>query len=167
MPNVSGSAPLLRRVGDHPRKRQRRRHRIERIAVDLVHDRRMQRRRHRDGIAVEAEIERRHDRHLDVTKPEARGDRDRRQQMRGVEQADIELVADVRPRHFPHQRDVEPFGGGKTLVDGDDQRGGVDQRNEADMQRCGHFSNSDAVRIDCAISPIFFFSRIAVERIST
>ena len=31
----------------------------------------------------------------------------------------------------------------------------------------GHFSNSDAVRIDCAISPIFFFSRIAVERIST
>ena len=31
----------------------------------------------------------------------------------------------------------------------------------------GHFSSSDAVRIDCAISPIFFFSRIAVERIST
>jgi two-component system, response regulator / RNA-binding antiterminator len=43
----------------------------------------------------------------------------------------------------------------------------VDQRNEADMQRCRHFSNSDAVRIDCAISPIFFFSRIAVDRIST
>ena len=87
--------------------------------------------------------------------------------MRGVEQADIELVADVRPRHFAHQRDVEPFGGGKALVDGDDQRGGIDQRNEADMQRCRHFSISDAVRIDCAISPIFFFSRIAVERIST
>ncbi len=30
-----------------------------------------------------------------------------------------------------------------------------------------HFRISDAVRIDCAISPIFFFSRIAVERIST
>ena len=87
--------------------------------------------------------------------------------MRGVEQADIELVADIRPRHFPHQRDVEPFGCGKSLVDGDDQRGGIDQRNEAYVKRCGHFSNSDAVRIDCAISPIFFFSRIAVERSST
>ena len=30
-----------------------------------------------------------------------------------------------------------------------------------------HFSSSDAVMIDCAISAIFFFSRIAVERIST
>ena len=87
--------------------------------------------------------------------------------MRGVEQADIELVADVRPRHFPHQRDVEAFGGGKPLVDGHDQGGGVYQRNEPDAKRCRHFSNSDAVRIDCAISPIFFFSRIAVERIST
>ena len=99
--------------------------------------------------------------------PEARGDRDRRQQMRGVEQADIELVADVRPRHFPHQRDVEPLVRGKSLVDGDDQRGGIDQRNEPDVKRRAHFSSSDAVRIDCAISPIFFFSRIAVERIST
>ena len=167
MPKVSGSAPLLRRVGNDPRQRQRGRHRIEAVAVDFGHDRRMQRRRHRDGIAVEAEIERRHDRHLDVAEPEAGGDRDRRQQMRGIEQADIELVADVRPRHFPHQRDVEPFGRGKPLVDGDDQRGGIDQRNEADVKRCGHFSNSDAVRIDCAISPIFFFSRIAVERSST
>src|SRR5207302_5814446 len=62
---------------------------------------------------------------------------------------------------------VEPLGRGKALVDSDNQRGSVDQRNEADMQRFGHFSSSDAVRIDCAISPIFFFSRIAVERIST
>ena len=127
----------------------------------------MQRRRYRDRIAVEAQIEWRHNWHLDVSKPEARRNRYRRQQMRGVEQADIELVADIGPRHFPHQLDVEPFGRRKALVDGDDQRGGVDQRNEADMQRCRHFNSSEAVRIDCAISPIFFFSRIAVERIST
>ena len=88
--------------------------------------------------------------------------------MRGVEQADVELVADIRPRHFPHQRDVEPFGRGKPLVDGDDQRGGIDQRNETDVKRLtGHFSSSAAVTIDCAISPIFFFSRIAVDRSST
>jgi len=87
--------------------------------------------------------------------------------MSSVEQADVELVADIRPRHFPHQGDVEPFIGGKALVDGHDQGGGIDQRNEADMKRCSHFSNSDAVRIDCAISPIFFFSRIAVDRSST
>ena len=60
-----------------------------------------------------------------------------------------------------------PSAAAKPLVDGDDQGGGVDQRNEAYAQRCGHFSNSEAVRIDCAISPIFFFSRIAVERSST
>jgi len=44
---------------------------------------------------------------------------------------------------------------------------GLDQRNEVDPKRIAHFRSSDAVRIDCAISPIFFFSRIAVERIST
>ena len=87
--------------------------------------------------------------------------------MRGVEQADIELVADVGPRHFPDQRDIEPFGRAKPLVDGDDQGRGIDQWNESYAQRLGHFSNSEAVRIDCAISPIFFFSRIAVERSST
>ena len=167
MPKVSGSAPLLRRAATTRASAVAVAIGSKRIAVDLRHDRGMQRRRNGDRVAVEAEIERRHDRHLDVAEPEARGDRDRRQQMRGVEQADIELVADVRPRHFAHQGDVEPFGRGKTLIDGDDQRRGVDQRNEADVKRCAHFSNSDAVRIDCAISPIFFFSRIAVERSST
>ena len=63
--------------------------------------------------------------------------------------------------------DVEPLVRGKSLVDGDDQRGRIDQRNEPDVKRRAHFSSSDAVRIDCAISPIFFFSRMAVERIST
>src|SRR5258708_27341435 len=102
-----------------------------------------------------------------MSEPEAGGDRDRSQKMGSVEQADVELVADVRPRHFPYQGDVEPLRRGKSLVDGDDQRRGVDQRNESYAKRMGHFSNSDAVRIDWAISPIFFFSRMAVERSST
>ena len=153
--------------GDDARKRGGGHHRIETIAVDLGHDRRVQRRRHGDGIAVEAEIEGRCDRHLDVAEPEAGGDRHRREQMRGVEQADIELVADVRPRHFPHQRDVEALVPGKALVHRDDQGGRVDQRDEADTKGHTHFSISDAVRIDWAISLIFFFSRIAVERSST
>src|SRR3979490_19185 len=127
----------------------------------------MQRRRDRDRVAVEAEIERRRNQHLDVSEPEARRDRDRGQQVRGVEQADIKLVADVRPRHFPYQGDIETFGRGKSFVDGHDQRRGITKRNEAYAKRYRHFSNSDAVRIDCAISPIFFFSRIAVERSST
>ena len=152
---------------DDARERQRGRHGIDGVALDLAHDRGMQRRRYRDRIAIEAKIERRHDRHLDVSEAEAGGDRHRRQQMGGVEHADIELVADIGPRHLPHQRHIEPFGGRKALVDGDDQRGGIDQRDETDMQRCTHFNSSEAVRIDCAISPIFFFSRIAVERIST
>jgi hypothetical protein len=163
MPKVSGSAPRR----DHPRQRQRRRHRIERIAFDLAHDRRMQRRRYRDRIAVEAEIEGGDDRQLDVAEPQARRDRNRRQQVGGVEQADVEFVADIRPRHFPHQRDIEPFRLGEPLVDGDDQGCGIDQRNKTYAKRCGHFSNSEAVRIDWAISPIFFFSRIAVDRSRT
>ena len=86
--------------------------------------------------------------------------------MGGVKQPDIELVADVRPLHFPHQPDVESLFGAKSLVDGHNQGGGIDERDKADVKRFGHFKSSDAVRIDCAISPIFFFSRIAVERIS-
>ncbi|MGY4418853.1 hypothetical protein ACVWY2_001278 [Bradyrhizobium sp. JR6.1] len=167
MPNVNGSAPLLRRLATDAGKRARGRHRIEAVAVDLFHQRGVQRRRYGDGVAVEPEIERRCDRHLDVPEPEARGDCHRRQQMSGVEQADIELVADVRPRHFPYQRNIEAFSRRESLVDRDDQGGSVHQRNESDVQGCGHFRSSDAVRIDCAISPIFFFSRIAVERIST
>ena len=160
-----GAALAPRR--DDARQRQRGGHRIEAVSVDFRHDGRMQRRRNRDRVAVEAEIERRCDRQLDVAEAEARRDRDRRQQMGGVEQPDVELVADIRPRHFPHQCDVEPFRCGKALVDGHDKGRGIDQRDEAYAKRCGHFSNSDAVRIDCAISPIFFFSRIAVDRSST
>jgi len=48
--------------------------------------------------------------------------------MRGVEQPDIELVADIGPRHFPHQRDVEPSAAVNPLFDGDNQRRGVGQR---------------------------------------
>ncbi len=75
-------------------------------------------------------------------------------------------------RTFDHETsrtkvDIEAFGRGEAVVDGDDQCGGIDQRNETDAKRARHFRISDAVRIDCAISPIFFFSRIAVERIRT
>src|SRR6202011_2778691 len=102
-----------------------------------------------------------------VTDAEAESEGDGGQKMRGVEQADIELVADIGPRHFPHKVDFEPLLCGKSLVDRDDEGGGVNQRDETDLQRSAHFNISEAVRIDCAISPIFFFSRIAVERSST
>ena len=90
---------------------------------------------------------------------------DRRQQMRGVEQADIELVADVRPRDLAHQLDRQAFLGGKALVDGDDQRRRVGERDEADAQTVlGHFNSSAAVTTDCATSAIFLLSFIAVLR---
>ena len=162
-----GLGAALPSLGDDARQRGRRCHRVQTFAVDLRHDRRIQRRRDRDGIAVQAEIEGCGDRYLDVAEPETGGDRHRRQQMGGIKQADIELVADVRPRHFPHQCDVEAFIPGKALVHRDDQGGRIHQRNEADTKGRGHFRISDAVRIDWAISLIFFFSRIAVERIST
>ena len=43
----------------------------------------------------------------------------------------------------------ESFGGGKSPVHGNDQRGCIDQRNESNRKRCpGHFSSSAAVMID-------------------
>ncbi len=130
-------------------------------------DGRMQGGRDRDRVAIQPEAEGGDNRHLDVAEPERGGDGDRRQQMGRVEQADIELVAHVRPGDFAHQIDVEPFGGGEALVDGDDERARIDQWDEADGQPgAAHLSISAAVMIDCAISTIFFFSRIAVLRIS-
>ena len=123
-------------------------------------NRRMQRRRHRDGIAVHAEPERRDDRHLDVAEPEARRDRDGRDQMCGVEQPDIELVAHVRPRHLAHQLDVEALGRAEPLVDRDQQRGRVRERDESDAQPVAHLNSSAAVMTDCATSAIFLFSFI-------
>ena len=89
--------------------------------------------------------------------------------MRGVEQADVELVAHVRPRHFAHQLDVEAFLGGEALVDRDEQRGRVasgmkPMRNRAPL--VAHLNISAAVITDCAISAIFLFSFIAVLRSS-
>ena len=159
---------VLATCGHHPRQRFRGHHRIGRIAVGLAHDGRIQRGRHRDGVAVQTEIKGRNDGYLDLRQAERRCDGDRRQQMGCIEQADIELVADVRPRHLAHQCHVEAFGSREAFFDGDNQRGGVNQRDETDRERCiCHFNNSAAVTMDWAISPIFFFSRIAVERIST
>ena len=102
-----------------------------------------------------------------MAEAKARRDRDRCEQMRGIEQADIELVAHIRPRHFPDQLDIEAFRFRKSLVHRDDERSRVGEGNEPDPQfALAHLSISEAVMIDCAMSTIFFFSRIAVERIS-
>ena len=168
-----GTSFLARR--DHPQQRLRGRQRVQRITIHVGHDRRMKRRRNGDRVAVQSEIERRHDRDFYVAEAEARSDCDRRQQMRGVEQSEIQLVAYIRPRDFTNQRNVQPLFTRKPLADGHQQGGCIDKRNKPDPQRrqraalrvVRHFSISDAVMIDCAISAIFFFSRIAVERIST
>ena len=102
-----------------------------------------------------------------MTKTKTRGDGDRRDQMGAVEQPDIELVAYVRPGDFPHQFDVEAFLGREALVDRDQQRGRVGERDEPDAQaRIAHRSSSAAVITDCATSAIFLFSFIAVLRSS-
>ena len=149
------------------RQRQCRHFRVGYIAIGAAFQSREQPRRYGDGIAVQPEIKGRNDRHPYVANAEAGCDRDRGQQMRGVEQADIELVAHIRPRHFTHQLDVEIFGGGETEIGGDNQRGGVDQWNVTDTKSdCAHLNNSAAVSTDCAMSTIFLFSFIAVLRIS-
>ena len=130
-------------------------------------DRRVERRRYGDRVAVHAECKRRNDRHLDVTEAETRRDRDRRDHVRGVEHPDVELVADVCPRHLADQLDVESFSRGESLVDRDDERGRVTERDEADAQalmQVAHLNSSAAVITDCATSAIFLFSFMAVLR---
>jgi hypothetical protein len=156
--------------GDHAGERARRYDGIDDASLRRRGDGGVKRGRHRDGVAVHPQSERRHDRHLDVAEAEARCDRDRRQQMRGIEQADIELVAHVRPRHLAHELDIKPLGSGEALIDRNDQRGRVGQRDEPDPQSrlaCGHRSSSAAVTTDWATSAIFLFSFIAVLRSST
>jgi hypothetical protein len=152
---------------DYAGERACRYHRVTDVARGGAGNRRMQRGRDRNGIAVHAQAERRDDRHLDVTEAQARCDGDRRDQMRSIEQADIELVADIRPRDFPHQLDVEAFLRREALVHCDKQRRGVRERDESDAQPlAGHLNISDAMITDCATSAIFFFSFIAVLRSS-
>jgi hypothetical protein len=52
--------------------------------------------------------------------------------VRGIEQADVELVAHVRPGHFANKLDVEPFGGGEAFVDRDNQGRSVGEWDESD-----------------------------------
>jgi len=72
--------------GNHPRQRLRGRHRIKTVACEFAHDRAVERRRHRDRVAIETEIEGRHDRHLDMAEAQAGSNRHRCQKMRGLEQ---------------------------------------------------------------------------------
>ena len=123
--------------------------------------------RHRDGVAVHAQAEGRNDRHLDVTDAEARCDRNRRYEMGRVEQADVELVAHVRPRHLAHQIDIQPFLRRKPFVHGDDQRGRIGERYETnpELHRAAfHLRSSVAVITAWATSAILRFSFMAVLR---
>ena len=134
MPKVSGSSPLALRLATTRASARADTIGSTMLSVRRGGDRGIERGRDRDGVAVHAQPEGGDDRHLDVAEPEARRDRDRRDQVRGIEQADIELVAHVRPGDLAHQLDVETLGGGEALVDRDDQRGRVGERNEADPQ---------------------------------
>src|SRR4051812_49980292 len=82
--------------------------------------------------------------------------------MRGIEHADVELVAHVRPGHFANELDIEACRGRESLVDRNDQRRGVAKRNEPDAQAVvAHLKSSAAGITDCATSAIFLFSFMA------
>src|SRR5258708_7497889 len=121
--------------------------------------------RYRDGIAIKAQIKRRNERYPHVTDAEAGCDRNRRQQMRGIEQTEIELVANIRPRHLAHQFNFDPLLLRKAHIHCDQQRSRVDQRDITDAKLdFAHLNISAAVSTDCAISTIFLFSFMAVLR---
>ena len=89
-----------------------------------------------------------------------------RQHVGDVELAHGDAVADVGPRDLAHQRELDAFGGGKTLLLRDDEsRLSVSGRKPAVMLMVGHGSRSPAaVTRLCAISAILRFWFIAVLR---
>ena len=125
----------------------------------------MEVRRQGDGVAVQAERHRGGQRRPDAAQPERGRDGERRQKMRGVEMTEGQPVSDVRPGDLADELDLQALIGGESACRGDDRRGGVDQRDEADLQAVrAHPRSSAAVTTDCAISEIFFFSFIATLR---
>ena len=84
-------------LSDDTRQGQRRHFRVSDIAIGQAGKRRIKARRHGDGVAIQPEIKGRNDRHPHMPNAEARCHGDRGQKMRGIEQADIELVAHIRP----------------------------------------------------------------------
>ncbi len=96
---------------------------------------------------------------FDMAKPEARGDRHRRQQMGGIEQPDIEEVAGRSDRgHLSHQGGRRGLGPpGKTLSTA--MIGAAASTRGMNPMRKGRSFQAapTPLRIDfCAISPIFF-----------
>src|SRR5262245_65923867 len=102
-----------------------------------------------------------------MSKSKARCDGDRGEQMGSIEEADIELVAHIRPGDFAHQLKLKAFGSRKALVGCDNEGGRVAERDETDPQSSiAHLNSSAAVMTDCATSAILRFSFMAVLRSS-
>ena len=120
-------------------------HRIGPISVRLIHDAACSA-GNRDGVPVQAKIEWRNDRHLDLRGQVSMQWR-RRQQMRPSNRPILSLS-----RTFDHDTSrtrVTSSPSAAVNLSGSDQRGCIDQRNKANRERCpGHFNNSAAVMID-------------------
>ena len=91
----------------------------------------------RNGVAVHAEPEWRDDRYLDVAKLEAGCDRDRRDQVSGIVQADVPACRVHVLHHDPARTRLMLklfLGGAEALVHCDQQRCGIRERDKADAQ---------------------------------
>ena len=86
------------------------------------------------------------------------------QHMRGIDRAGAQQVARLRPAARADQRQVQPLLGGESQFVGDDQGGGVGQRQIAKAQALAHVSRPAAITSCCAISATRRFWSIAVRR---
>jgi len=91
-----------------------------------------------DAIAVGIETEGHRQRYTGIADAQAGGDGQRRQHVRGIEQAVNQLVADIRPGIFAHQFDLKAFPLGKTAFFCRDGNRRIDQGNEADPDVARH-----------------------------
>jgi hypothetical protein len=95
---------------------------------------------HGDRSAIEIERERHRHGRPHAADAERRGDGGGAEHMGRVEQADVQLVAQIRPGHLAHEFEVQPLGLREALVLRQHDQRAIDQRHEADPQMQRHVS---------------------------
>jgi hypothetical protein len=103
--------------------------------VALTAERFPQRPRQRDRVAVQAERQAGQQVGAHAAGAEPGHHRQRRQQVRGVELAHHQLVAQIRPRHLARERDLEPVTREQPGFTRHHQRRAVAEAHEAQRQR--------------------------------
>ncbi len=133
-----------------------------RLSAEVRHPR-PQRIRNGDGITAKPKRHRRNGRCGEWRQTEIADDRHRRQNVRHLEMADRQSIADVRPRRLPHEREIDAFRLHEAFLLGSHEHGTVEQRHEprSDLVFARHDQlSSGGARSPAAVIKLWAISEI-------